>query len=141
MLAERNDAIEDSVQEPVILEEGDYSFTVIGVDHGRYPGGKGIPPCNRMTLTLQVETEKGIAVIQTAFFLYRPLVFRILSFYQCVSFIKPDRKAVVIGSDTVLGCRGRAHFKPRVYEDHDGNENVIERILIRPAPSSLCSVS
>ncbi len=81
-----------------------------------------------MTLTLQVETEKGIAVIQTAFFLYRPLVIRILSFYQCVSFIKPDRRAVVIGSAAVLGCRGRAHFKPRVYEDHDGNKKQVNEI-------------
>ncbi len=81
-----------------------------------------------MTLTLQVETEKGIAVIQTAFFLYRPLVFRILSFYQCASFLKPDRRAVVIGSDAVLGCRGRAHFKPRVYEDHDGNKKQVNEI-------------
>ena len=52
MFLDWDDAIESDGQEFVILEEGDYNFTVTDFERGRFPGGTKIPPCNKAALTL-----------------------------------------------------------------------------------------
>ena len=121
MLLDWNDAIENDGQELVILEEGDYNFTVTGFERGRYPGGQKIPPCNKASLTLQVQTDDGIAIIRNDLLLYRSLEWRIAAFFRSIGLKKPGER-VVMDWNAVTGRRGRGHFKPRTYTDRDGNE-------------------
>ena len=118
-----NDAIESDGQEFVVLEEGDYNFEVTGFERGRFPGGQKIPACNKAALTLQVKTDNGIAVCRTDLLLYRSLEWRLSAFFRCIGQKKPGER-LVMDWNTVIGARGRAHFKPRPYTDRDGNERM-----------------
>lgn len=121
MLMDWDDAIENDGQEYVILPEGDYNFTVVDFERGRFPGSAKIPACNKATLTLQVNTADGTATIKTDLILYRSLEWRISSFFRCIG-QKKHGERLVMNWNAVVGSRGRAHFKPRNYTDRDGNE-------------------
>ena len=118
-----NDAIESDGQEFIVLEEGDYNFEVTGFERGRFPGGAKIPACNKAALTLQVKTEKGIAICRTDLLLYRSLEWRLSAFFRCIGQKRPGER-LVMDWNTVIGSRGRAHFKPRPYTDRDGNDRM-----------------
>ena len=121
MLMDWDDAIENDGQEFVILPEGDYNFTVTDFERGRFPGSAKIPACNKATLTLQVNTADGTATIKTDLILYRSLEWRISAFFRCIG-QKKHGERLVMNWNTVVGSRGRAHFKPRNYTDRDGNQ-------------------
>ena len=121
MVMDWNDTIENDGQDFVILEEGDYNFTVTGFERGRFPGGPKVPACNKAALTLQVQTDEGVAIIRTDLLLYRSLEWRISAFFRCIG-QKKHGERLVMDWNRVVGSRGRAHFKPRTYTDRDGNE-------------------
>lgn len=121
MFLDWDDAIENDGQEFVILPEGDYNFTVTNFERGRYPGGAKLPTCNKASLTLQVKTDDGIAMIHTDLFLYRTVEWRISAFFRCIG-QKKHGERLVMDWNKVVGSKGRAHFKPRNYTDKDGNE-------------------
>ena len=79
-----NDTILEDGQELVLLDEGDYNFIVTNFERGRFPGGQKIPACNKATITVQVETEKGLSVIKFDLLLYRSVEWRISSFFRCI---------------------------------------------------------
>lgn len=68
-----NDAIENDGQEFIILSEGDYNFTVTGFERGRFPGSAKMSACNKASLTLQVQTDDGTAIVHTDLILNRLL--------------------------------------------------------------------
>ena len=121
MLMDWDDAIENDGQEFYILPEGDYNFTVVDFERGRFPGSAKLPACNKATLTLQVNTTDGTATIKTDLILYRSLEWRISAFFRCIGQRKHGER-LVMNWNAVVGSRGRAHFKPRNYTDRDGNE-------------------
>jgi len=121
MFLDWDDAIESDGQEFVILEEGDYNFTVTDFERGRFPGGAKIPPCNKAALTLQVKTPDGVAICRTDLLLYKTMEWKLSAFFRCIG-QKKHGERLVMDWNRVIGSRGRAHFKPRTYTDHDGNE-------------------
>ena len=121
MFLDWDDAIESDGQEFVILEEGDYNFTVTDFERGRFPGGAKIPPCNKAALTLQVKTPDGVAICRTDLLLYKTMEWKLSAFFRCIG-QKKHGERLVMDWNSVKGSRGRAHFKPRAYTDRDGNE-------------------
>ena len=121
MFLDWDDTIESDGQEFVILQEGDYNFTVTGFERGRFPGGQKIPACNKAALTLQVSVPQGIAVIHTDLLLYKSMEWKLSAFFRCIG-QKKHGERLVMDWNRVIGSRGRAHFKPRSYTDRDGNE-------------------
>ena len=115
-----NDSIE-SDGEFVILPEGDYNFTVTNFERGHFPGSAKMSPCNKATLTLQVKTDKGTAIVHTDLILNRVVEWRLSSFFRCIG-QKKHGERLIMDWNKVVGSRGRAHFKPRNYTDRDGNE-------------------
>lgn len=109
-----DDAIENDGQEFIILPEGDYNFTVTGFERGRFPGSAKMSACNKAALTLQVQTENGVAVVHTDLILNRILEWKISSFFRCIG-QKKHGERLVMDWNKVVGSRGRAHFKPRTY--------------------------
>ena len=108
------DILENDGQEFVLLEDGDYTFEVVGFERGRFPGSAKIPSCNKATVTLQVNTEKGVARVKTDLLLYRSLEWKISSFFRCIGMKKQGEKAPMDWNH-VEGKRGRARFKTREY--------------------------
>ena len=134
-----NDSIQDDGQEFVILPEGEYSFTVSGFERGHFPGSAKIPPCNKATLTLDIENDMGVATARTDLILYRTLEWRIASFFRSIGMKKHGEK-VVMDWNRVIGARGRAHIKPRSYTGKNGEErqaNNVESFIDCGDPNGL----
>ena len=113
--------IENDGQEFIILPEGDYVFTVVDFERGRFPGSAKIQPCNKAVLTLRVDTPDGVANIRTDLILSKLLEWRLSAFFRCIG-QKKQGERLVMNWGKVIGSRGYAHFKPRTYIDKDGNE-------------------
>ena len=109
-----NDTILEDGQELVLLDEGDYNFIVTNFERGRFPGGQKIPACNKASITVQVETEKGLSVIKFDLLLYRSVEWRISSFFRCIGQKKHGEK-LTMNWNQVIGSKGRAHITQRKY--------------------------
>ena len=121
MFMDWNDSIETDGQEFVLLPEGDYNFRVTNFERGRFPGGPKVPACNKATITVEVTTKEGKAIVKFDLLLYRSLEWRISSFFRCIG-QKKHGERLVMNWNKVLGSKGRAHFKPRTYTNRDGEE-------------------
>lgn len=130
MIMDWEDTIENDGQEFVVLPEGDYTFTITNFERGRFPGSAKIPPCNKATITISIDSDKGTATARFDLILYRSLEWRIASFFRCIG-QKKHGEALVMNWNKVVGARGRAHIKPRSYMK-DGEErqvNDVDRFL------------
>ena len=116
-----NDIIEDDGQEFVLLEEGDYNFTVTNFERGHFPGSAKLPACNKATITLEVDTRDGCAYVKHDLLLCRNLEWRISSFFRCIG-QKKHGERLVMDWNKVVGSQGRARFKPRNYTNRDGEQ-------------------
>ncbi len=130
MVMDWGDTIQKDSSEFVILPEGDYNFEVASFERGRFPGSAKIPACNKAALQLKVETDAGTAMVFADLILYRTLEWKLSEFFRCIG-RKKDGEPLVMDWN-IIGCKGRAHFKPRTYTDKDGNEkqaNNVEKYL------------
>ena len=134
-----NDTISNDSQEFVTLPEGDYTFTVASFERAHFPGSAKIPPCNKATLTLNIDNDQGIATARIDLILFRTLEWKISSFFASIG-QKKHGETVKMDWDKVLGARGRAHIRPRKYTDRNGNEretNDVERFIPCDDPNGL----
>lgn len=127
MFLDWNDSIETDGQEFVLLPDGDYNFVVTNFERGRFPGGQKIPACNKAAITVQIQTNEGIAMVKFDLLLYRSLEWRISSFFRCIGQKKHGEK-LVMNWNTVIGSKGRAHFKQRKYTSQYGEEKVVNDV-------------
>ena len=121
MFIDWDDALESDGKEFVLLEEGDYNFTVTGFERGRFPGGERIPPCNKATISVRVDTPEGPAYAYTDLFLYKTVEWKLSAFFRCIGQKKRGERLVMDWSK-VSGSTGRARFKPAKYTDKNGVE-------------------
>ena len=126
-----DDTIEKDGEEFIVLPEGDYVFEVVDFQRGHYPGSKKIPACNKAELTLRVKTDDGVVNIRTDIIMYRTLEWKISAFFRSIG-KKNKGEKLAMRWNSVVGCKGRAHFKPRTYTAKDGTErttNDVTRFL------------
>lgn len=113
----------------ILLEDGDYDFTVTAFERGRFPGSTKIPACKKAVFTLAVETSQGIAYVKHDLILWSTLQWRIAEFFQSIGQGKKGEPLRPRWSEVVGAC-GRARFKTRTYTKRDGTEgktNDVER--------------
>ncbi len=111
-----DDAIMEDGQQFLLLDEGDYDFTVAGFERARHAGSDKIPPCNKAVVSLLIDTPNGSVVIKVDILLYRTLEWRISSFFRSIGQKKHGERLVMDWSK-VPGAKGRAHIKVREYTD------------------------
>ena len=119
-----NDTIESDGLEFVLLPDGEYNFAVTNFERGRFPGGPKIPACNKATITVQVDSKEGVAIVKLDLFLYRSLEWRISGFFRCIG-QKIHGEKLTMDWSKVIGSKGRAYFKQRTYTDNQGEERTI----------------
>ena len=116
------DEIEEDSGEFLVLEEGDYNYTVTGMERGRSKGSGKIPACNMAKLTLSVDAGEGrTASCVTNILLYKTLEWKISQFFRSIG-AKKEGERVRMDWNKVVGAAGRAHFKPRKYTNQNGEE-------------------
>ena len=92
------DTLESDGQEFVTLPEGDYNFTVTGFERGRFPGSAKMSACNKASLTLQVETKDGIAIVHTDLILNRVMEWQLSAFFRSIGQKKHGERLVIFWS-------------------------------------------
>lgn len=113
----------------VLLEEGDYNFTVTSFERGRFPGSAKIPACGKTSITLSVDTPDGPVSVRYDLIMWSTLEWKLSEFFRAIGQKKPGEKLKPRWNE-VVGSRGRAHFKPRTYDKKDGtlgNANDVEK--------------
>ena len=122
-----DEEISDDGGQFILLEEGDYNFTVTKFERGRFPGGDKIPACKKVTMTISVNTKEGVANTLFDLILWSTLTWKISEFFRAIGqkkhgeSFRPDWNAVA-------GSVGRAHFKPKSYVGKDGKERHVNDI-------------
>ncbi len=122
-----NDTISSDAKEFVTLPEGDYMFTVTGFERAHFPGSAKIPACNKATLMLDIDNDKGIASARVDLILFRTLEWKISSFFASIG-QKRQGETVTMNWDKVIGARGKAHIKPRKYTSRYGDEREVNNV-------------
>ena len=116
--------IEDDGQQGggfVLLPEGDYKFTVTGLERGRHEGSAKIGACPKALLTLTVETDAGDAQVKTSLLLHSSMEWKLSSFFRSLGMKKHGQRLNMDWSK-VLGSEGLAHFTQRTFVGNDGLE-------------------
>lgn len=118
-----NDVIEDDGQEFVLLPEGDYNFVVTNFERGRFPGSTKIPATNKATISIQNFSEMGVPLMKFDLIFSKALTWKLSAFFRSIF----QKKVVKITMDwnKVLGTKGRAHIKQKVYTNQSGEEKNI----------------
>lgn len=118
-----DDELTNDGQEYILLEEGDYNFTVKAFERGRFPGSSKIPACNKAMLTIEVETPEGTATAKVDLILWSTLEWKLSEFFRCIG-QKKHGEPLRPRWNEVVGSKGRAHFKPREYTKKDGSKGI-----------------
>lgn len=119
--------IEDDGQGFVLLDEGDYEFTVSGFERGQHGGSAKIPACPKAMLTLSVDTPHGVAEIKEQLILYKTMEWKISAFFRSIG-MKKHGERLVMDWDKVLGATGRAHIVQREYVGSDGTNKKVNNV-------------
>ena len=127
LVLEWNDSIENDGQEFILLPEGDYNYTVIDFERGRFNGSAKIPATNKAIITVQVQTKEGIATVKFDLILYRSLEWRLSGFFRSIGQKKHGEK-LQMDWTKIIGKKGRAHFKQRSYVNLNGEERFVNDI-------------
>lgn len=114
-----DDVIEDDGNGFVLLEEGDYDFTVTGFERGRHNGSAKIPACNKAIITLSIDSPQGVVEIKENLILYKTMEWKISAFFRSLG-LKKHGERLTMDWDHVLGAAGRAHIVQREYIGNDG---------------------
>lgn len=111
--------IEEDGQGFILLEEGDYDFTVTGFERGEHNASAKIPACPQAIVTLSIDTPAGVAEVKEYLILYKTMEWKLSSFFRCIG-LKKHGERLVMKWDSVLGTSGRAHIIQREYVGNDG---------------------
>ena len=112
----------------VTLPEGDYDFVIDHFERARHPGSDQIPPCNKATLTLAVDTVEGTASVRYDLILWSSLEWKISEFFRAIGQKKHGEKFRPQWN-AVVGTKGRGRFKPRMYTKKDGSEGQFNDVV------------
>lgn len=128
---------DDEVEEGspfVLLPEGNYPFTITGLEKGIYekPAKREskIPAnCPKATVTLEFTTSTGEkSTLTENFYLYKKMQWKINQFFTSIGAPKNPEGKVRMNWGTVLGAKGAASLVVNDYTDRSGNPAQNNRI-------------
>ena len=122
------DSLENDGEHYIILEEGDYNFTVSSFERSFFNGSEKISACNKAILHLQVDTDQGVANVKTDLILNKVFIWKIAAFFRSIGQKKRGEPLGSMDWSKVPGSTGKAHFKPRTYLGKDGQEYEINDV-------------
>lgn len=128
-----DDAIENEGPQYVLLPEGEYEFTVVKWERGRFPGSDKLPPCPKATVTVNIKTPEGETNIDHQLFLHTKTEGLLCSFFTSIGQRKHGER-ITMNWNAVTGTKGRCKVTINTYEK-DGQKRQNNRIskFLEPA--------
>lgn len=126
-----DDEIEQDGGDFILLDEGEYAFTVTKFERGRFPGSTKIPPCNKAALTLAIDSDQGRTSVNADLIMYSSMEWKLSQFLRSVG-LKKEGEKVRVKWDQLVGKKGRCMIKHRTYTNKNGEEkqtNDIDRFI------------
>jgi hypothetical protein len=113
----------------VILNPGEYDFTITGFERGYFDGSDKIEPCNKAVITITVNSPQGVVDVDSQLLLSTKMEWKLSQFFTAIGRKKKGEK-LVMNWDNLIGLKGRVDIGNR---KHNGNTyNDVKRWL--PAP-------
>lgn len=116
-----DDVIERDASEFVLLQEGDYDFTVESFDRARHNGSEKLPPCNKAVLKLRIDSDQGTAYINHNLFLHTITEGMLSAFFACIG-QKKKGEPLRMDWGRVPGSTGRVKVGIHTYKNKDGED-------------------
>jgi hypothetical protein len=102
----------------VVLEPGNYYFTVDRVEYGTYQSNPSrtkpstIPDgCRTVEIFMSIETPKGIAQVRDRFFMHQSVAWRIGAVHKCLGLMPEDEQNLQMKWDAMPGRTGVCKIK------------------------------
>lgn len=110
-----DDEIVEEGSEYIVLDEGDYSFTVRSFDRARYNGGDKIPACKQAIVHIEVDNGKGDKVtINHNLYLHSKCERSLSNFFVAIG-LKKKGEPFTMAWSKVPGTTGKCHVAPNEY--------------------------
>lgn len=116
-----DDTIEKESGEFILLQAGEYDFTVKSWERGRHPGSEKLPPCNKAVIVVEIETPEGMATLKSNLFLHTKTEGMLSAFFGSIG-QKKHGEPLKMNWNAVVGSRGRCKVAIRNWTSQDGNE-------------------
>ena len=121
---ERELGWEDEIEkesEYTLLPEGDYDFTIISFERGRHNGSEKLPPCNKATVKIQIESPNGSTVISHNLFLHTITEGMLSAFFIAIG-QKRHGESIRMNWNKVVGAKGRCKVGVKTWDGKQYNE-------------------
>lgn len=126
---------DDSVEkgtEYVLLQEGEYDFTIESFERGRFEGSEKAPACPRAELKVKVETPDGVCVMNESLLLYDRMQWKLAEFFLSIGAEEVDGR-VKMNWNMVPRATGRAIIEQRAgQKDPSKKFNHVKKFLPKP---------
>lgn len=120
-----DDTIQEDAKEFITLQPGDYVFTVTDFERARHtpnPQKTGkLPACNKAVISLEIETDEGVASLKHNLFLHSSTEGILSAFFGAIG-QKKHGEPLKMNWNTVVGATGVCSVKNRTYNDNVYNE-------------------
>lgn len=120
-----DDTIQEDAKEFITLQPGDYVFTVTDFERARHtpnPQKTGkLPACNKAVISLEIETDEGVASLKHNLFLHSSTEGMLSAFFGAIG-QKKHGEPLKMNWNTVVGATGVCSVKNSTYNDNVYNE-------------------
>lgn len=105
----------------ILLEPGDYNFTVESFERIRYSGSDRMPACNSAELNVRIDTGKDAVYIKHRLFLHQKTEWALSAFFRSIGQKKKD-EPLRMNWNLVPGSKGRCKVGRKTYNGNEYNE-------------------
>ena len=125
------DEIENEGSPRVVLEPGEYPFTVQSFERARFAGSEKVPPCPQAIVHLQINAPEGPVPMNVNLFLHTRFEWKLCQFFPSLG-LRQHGEKLRMNWAAVAGRSGRCKITKRTYKDRndvDREANDVDEFL------------
>lgn len=141
MTQERELGWEDEIEKDggdfIVLPAGDYDFTVVKFERGRFNGSEKMPACNQAKLEIAVHSpEHGDVIVFNNLLLHTKTEGLLSNFFAGIGQKKKGEK-LKMNWNAVIGAKGRLKLEINKFKGRDGEERTNNQVRTFYAPEDV----
>lgn len=102
-------------KEYVLLNPGEYEFTIDSREYGDFNGSLKLPACGKVTIHFHIDAPEGTAYLKKDFFVCKEGSGVIAAFCKSIGDLKDGQKTFQPDWDNMVGKKGRVKITQREY--------------------------